>query len=133
MTGLILKLAPGERVLINGAVIENGDRRTRIAIRTPNASILRLKEAIHPDAVSTPVERVCHLAQTILSRDADPQTGPGDLLRGIEELFLAVDDREVRAALRDAAADVTGGNVYRALRRLRGLLPREAQGFARIA
>ena len=29
MTGLVLKLAPHERVLINGAVIENGDRRTR--------------------------------------------------------------------------------------------------------
>lgn len=35
MTGLVLKLAPKERVLINGAVIENGDRRSRLAIMTP--------------------------------------------------------------------------------------------------
>ena len=46
MSGLVLKLAPNERVLINGAVIENGDRRSRIAIRTPNANVLRLKDAI---------------------------------------------------------------------------------------
>ncbi|TNY46334.1 flagellar biosynthesis repressor FlbT, partial [Streptococcus pyogenes] len=26
MTGLVLKLAPKERVLVNGAVVENGDR-----------------------------------------------------------------------------------------------------------
>ncbi len=29
MTGLVLKLGPHERVLINGAVIENGDKRSR--------------------------------------------------------------------------------------------------------
>ena len=37
MSGLILKLSPKERILINGAVIENGDRRSRLAIMTPNA------------------------------------------------------------------------------------------------
>ena len=48
MTGLILKLAPNERVLINGAVIENGDRRAKISIRTPNANILRLINGNEP-------------------------------------------------------------------------------------
>ena len=72
MTGLVLKLAPHERVLINGAVIENGDRRTRFAIVTPRAHILRLKDAIHPGEVTTPVRRVCYIAQLVLSGDADP-------------------------------------------------------------
>ena len=71
MTGLILKLAPSERVLINGAVIENGDRRAKIAIRTPNAHILRLKDAIHPDHANTPVARVCYICQLILTGEAD--------------------------------------------------------------
>ena len=48
MSGLVLKLAPKERILINGAVIENGDRRSRLSIMTPNANILRLRDAIHP-------------------------------------------------------------------------------------
>ncbi len=30
------------------AVIENGERRSRLAIMTPNANILRLRDAIHP-------------------------------------------------------------------------------------
>ncbi|MBB1499225.1 flagellar biosynthesis repressor FlbT [Paracoccus sp. MC1862] len=133
MTGLILKLAPGERVLINGAVIENGDRRCRIAIKTPNASILRLKDAIHPDDVASPVARVCYNAQLLLSGDADPAQGRRDLLRGIEQLSRVFDDRDSRAALDGATADVIGGNVYRALRQLRSLLPREARIFAQIA
>ena len=58
MSGLVLKLAPKERILVNGAVIENGDRRSRLSIMTPNANILRLRDAIHPDEVTTPVRRV---------------------------------------------------------------------------
>ena len=63
MSGLVLKLAPKERILINGAVIENGDRRSRLSIMTPNANILRLRDAIHPGEVTTPVRRVCYIAQ----------------------------------------------------------------------
>ena len=59
MSGLVLKLGPHERVLINGAVIENGDKRSRLAIMTPQANILRLRDAIHPEEVNTPVRRVC--------------------------------------------------------------------------
>lgn len=65
MTGLVLKLAPNERVLINGAVIENGERRSKISIRTPNVNVLRLKDAIHPDEAKTPVTRACYIAQRL--------------------------------------------------------------------
>ena len=75
MSGLVIKLAPNERLLINGAIIENGDRRTRISIRSPNANVLRLKDALHPDQASTPVARVCYVAQLLLSGDADRAEG----------------------------------------------------------
>lgn len=133
MTGLILKLAPGERVLINGAVIENGDRRSKIAIKTPNAKILRLKEAIHPEAVETPVARVCYAAQLVLSGDVEPDPGRRDLLKGIEQLSRVFDDRDSRTALDRATGDVLSGNVYQALRQLRSLLPREARILAQLS
>jgi flagellar protein FlbT len=53
MGGLVLKLAPKERVLINGAVIENGEKRSRLSIVTPDANILRLRDAIHPEEANT--------------------------------------------------------------------------------
>ncbi|MDH3264315.1 MAG: flagellar biosynthesis repressor FlbT, partial [Paracoccaceae bacterium] len=46
MSGLVLKLGPHERVLVNGAVIENGEKRSRLSIMTPGANILRLRDAI---------------------------------------------------------------------------------------
>ena len=67
MTGLVLKLGPRERIMINGAVMENGDRRTRLNVITPDAHVLRMKDAIHPDEVKTPVTRVCYIAQLVLA------------------------------------------------------------------
>ena len=125
MTGLVLKLGPKERVLVNGAVIENGDRRARLAILTPNANILRLRDAIRPGEVTTPVRRVCYIAQLVLSGDADPAEADIQLLRGIEQLSQALTDDDSRKLLFDATEAVSTGDTYRALKRLRALLPRE--------
>jgi len=65
VSGLVLKLGPKERLLINGAVIENGERRSRVTVLTSNAKILRLKDAIHLDDATTPVKRACCLARII--------------------------------------------------------------------
>ena len=99
MTGLVLKLGPNERVLINGAVIENGDRRSRISVMTPNAHILRLRDAIHPEHANTPVRRVCYIAQLVLSGDAEPAETRMQLLRGIEQLSQVLNDADSRTQL----------------------------------
>lgn len=130
MSGLFLKLAPRERILVNGVVIENGDKRSRLSIKSPNAHVLRLKDAIHPDSVNTPVSRACYIAQLILSGDADPVEGRRQLLVAIEGLSQVFDDRDSRQLLNDATDQVTSGNVYQAMRRLRELLPREARMLA---
>lgn len=130
MSGLVLKLAPHERVLINGAVIENGERRSKISIRTPNVNILRLKDAIHPDDANTPVGRACYIAQLMLSGDADPAEGRRRLLVAIEELSQVFDDRDSRLILTEASNHTVAGLPYPALRKLRELLPREARLFA---
>lgn len=125
MSGLVLKLGPHERVLINGAVVENGDRRTKLSIVTPNAHILRLRDAIHPDQVNTPVRRVCYVAQLVLSGDADPAEARGQLLRGIEQLSQVLTDHDSRELLTQATTAVLADENYVALKALRSLLPRE--------
>jgi flagellar protein FlbT len=125
MSGLVLKLGPKERVLINGAVIENGDKRSRLSIMTPNANILRLRDAIHPGEVNTPVRRVCYIAQLVLSGDADADEARHQLFRGIEQLSQVLTDDDSRAALDTATQAVADGNYYQAMKALRGLLPRE--------
>lgn len=130
MSGLVLKLGPKERVLINGAVIENGDRRSRLSIVTPGANILRLRDAIHPDQANTPVRRVCYIAQLVISGDADPVEARPQLMHGIEQLSQVFTDRDSRMIMAEATEAVLADQHYKALKALRGLLPREDRLFA---
>ncbi|MFN3991950.1 MAG: flagellar biosynthesis repressor FlbT [Tabrizicola flagellatus] len=130
MSGLVLKLGPHERVLINGAVIENGEKRSRLAIMTPNANILRLRDAIHPEEVNTPVRRVCYIAQLVLTGDADAEEARLQLLRGIEQLSQVLTDHDSRTQLTLASRAVMEGHHYQVLKALRALLPREERLLA---
>lgn len=122
MSGLVLKLAPNERVLVNGAVIENGDKRSKITILTANANILRLRDAIPPDQANTPVRRVCYITQLLLTGDADESLGRQQAFRGIEQLSQAFLDSASLMALDQATGHIEGGDYYRALRSLRSLI-----------
>ncbi len=130
MSGLVLKLSPKERVLINGAVIENGDRRSRLSIMTPKANILRLRDAIHPEEATTPVRRVCYVAQLVLSGDAEPENARLKLLRSIEELSQVLTDPDSRARLTEATEALMKDQHYQCLKALRALLPREERLLA---
>lgn len=130
MSGLVLKLGPRERVLINGAVIENGDRRSRLSVVTPDANILRLRDAIHPDEANTPVRRVCYAAQLILSGDSDVGAARLPLLRRIEELSQVFTDPDSRNHLAEATDALIRDHPYQCLKALRSLLPREERLIA---
>lgn len=130
MGGLVLKLAPKERVLINGVVIENGDRRSRFSIMTPQANVLRLRDAIHPDEVTTPVRRVCYAAQLVLSGDMAPEQARQQLLRRVEELSQVFTDADSRRVLGEATEALVAEQYYKCLKSLRSLLPREERLMA---
>lgn len=125
MSGLVLKLGPKERLLINGAVIENGDRRCRLSIVTPDANILRLRDALHPDEATTPVRRLCYAAQLLLTGDSAPDRAQLPLLRRIEELSQVFTDPDSRRMLAEATSALLDNNYYKCLKSLRALMPRE--------
>lgn len=130
MSGLVLKLSPKERVLINGVVIENGERRSRLAIMTPDAHILRLRDAIHPEDAKTPVKRLCYAMQLVLSGDKSPEESHLPLLRQIEELSQIFTDQDSRNILSEATDGLVAKQHYRAMKALKSLLPREARLLA---
>lgn len=127
MSGLVLKLGPRERVMINGVVMENGDRRTRLNIVTPGANVLRLRDAIHPDEANTPVRRVCYIAQMVLAGEADAEEGRRQVMRGLEQLSQVFTDDDSRAHLAVATEAAAEARFYQVMRALRNILPREAR------
>ncbi|MFT4015192.1 MAG: flagellar biosynthesis repressor FlbT [Paracoccus sp. (in: a-proteobacteria)] len=125
MSGLILKLAPKERILINGAVLENGEKRTKISIKTPNANILRLRDAIHPNDADTPVSRLCYICQLILTGDTKEDAIKEQILLALSELSKVFSDPDSTRLLKAAAESIAESNYYATLRHLKSLLPRE--------
>lgn len=126
MTGLVLKLGPTERLLINGAVIENGPKRGRLNILTPGANILRLRDAIHPEQANTPVGRLCYTTQLVLSGDHCMAEVSAKLLEGIDQVAMALRDLPSHEALATARRAVVENQPYHALKALRSLLGTEA-------
>ncbi|MEO1722979.1 MAG: flagellar biosynthesis repressor FlbT [Pseudomonadota bacterium] len=130
MPGLILKLRAHEQILVNGVVMQNGERNTRLIIKTPDAKILRLRDAIHPDEVNTPVKRVCYIAQLAVAGEAAPESATRELERGIAQLREALRGLTGCASLDDAGRELSRGNFYGCLRKLRQLLPVEEKLLA---
>ncbi|MEM7523918.1 MAG: flagellar biosynthesis repressor FlbT [Pseudomonadota bacterium] len=125
MPGLILKLGPGERFVANGVVIENGDRRARLNILTPDSKVLRLRDAIHPDQANTPVRRVCYIVQLALAGEAEPEAAKQQARLGMEQLKCVFSDDDTTSKLARAIADIDADRFYPALRALQSILPVE--------
>ena len=54
---LKLSLKPGEKFVLNGAVVQNGDRRTTLLLQN-KASVLREKDIMQPEDVTSPARRI---------------------------------------------------------------------------
>lgn len=54
---LKLTLRPGEKFIINGAVIQNGDRRCNLVIQN-QASLLRERDIMRIEEAATPMRRI---------------------------------------------------------------------------
>ncbi len=119
MTGLVLKLKPNEKVLINGVLLQNGDRAARLRVRSSDVSILRARDAIKPEDANTPLKRVYYIAQLALAGEADADQAAGEILQGLSALkgvFPGSAGEDVLKAI-DAAREKKFFVVMRAIKR----------------
>jgi flagellar protein FlbT len=125
MTGLRLKLRPKERVLINGAVIENGRNQVELRVLTPETRILRLRDALHPDHVDTPTKRVCYIAQLVVAGELSIEDARSRFVRGVVELKQVFLDPGSQATMDQAIQCARAGNFYKAMQYMRRILQYE--------
>lgn len=122
MPGLRLKLRPNERVLINGAVIENGRTQVELSVLTPETKILRLRDALRPDSVNTPTKRVCYIAQLVVAGEMQPDEAISKFVRGVVELKQVFLDRGSQATMDQAIQFARARNFYKAMQCMRRIL-----------
>ena len=122
MAGLALKLAPKEQVLINGVVIENGPRRAQLLIKTDNASVLRLRDALDAADVIGPASKAYFTAQRGVAGEitvAEAEATLSPLLPSLMDIDGSTFEN-IRQSLDQ-------GNLYRVMRALRPLIEAERE------
>ncbi|KJS34529.1 MAG: flagellar biosynthesis repressor FlbT [Hyphomonas sp. BRH_c22] len=131
MSGLVLKIAPGERFIVNGAILENGDKPARIRITDSDVRVLRCRDALRPEEVNTPCKQVYYAVQLLITGDLEEfGTLPAidDECAKLLDVFKAIDP-ELIPTLRSM---ISRGNYYSALCHLRQILILENQLLARF-
>lgn len=116
MAGLILKLRPHEELLINGIVIENGDRNARIKVKTEGAHILRLRDAMKPEEATTPLKRAYYVAQLAVAGQM-PAEEAAAILRGAVDILECSETQERIEGL------IAENDFYQVMRQFRILEP----------
>lgn len=122
---LVLKLAPSERIFVNGAVLTNGNRRTQLVVET-EAQILRERDILPADEMPTPARNAYFAAQNVVLALHVELASTAPFKAQIEALRPCFVKPEHLAVLDEAEAQLEGGNAYRALALLRELVVYES-------
>lgn len=118
---LKLSLKPKEAVVVNGAVLRNGDRRGTILLQN-HARVLRQKDVLQPEATESPVE---HLYFAVMQMYLTGQTEGQLYDQTVTAIAAAMDDAKddtQRDLLIQISTASAAAQTYQALSLCRKLL-----------
>jgi flagellar protein FlbT len=117
---LKLSLKPGEKFVLNGAVLVNGDRRATLEIKN-KATILRDKDILQADEADTPVKRVYFPIMMLYLEPDGAERHYDSFVSHMTELMGAITNRDALMTCVAISRDVLDGQYYRALMKCRTL------------
>ena len=123
---LKLTLKPGEKFVINGAVVVNGDRRSNLIIQN-QVSILREKDVMMPDDANTPVKRIYFAVMMMYLEPENQPQWHGEFTKRITEFMNVIKGEEALQNCIAIIESVNKGEQYTALVHCRKLLPFEKE------
>lgn len=128
---LKLSLRPGERFVVNGAVVQNGDRRGALILQN-KASVLREKDIMQPEDANSPARRIYFPVMLMYLDQAESEDVYGEFARRLAEFMGAVRHPEVLAECVSVSRDVMAGDFYRALMRCRKIIAYEDERLGNL-
>ncbi|MBL8551842.1 MAG: flagellar biosynthesis repressor FlbT [Hyphomonadaceae bacterium] len=129
---LKLSLRPGERFVVNGAVVQNGDRRAALVLQN-KASVLREKDIMLPEEASSPARRIYFPIMLMYLGEADLDSSYGEFAARLAEFMGVVRDPAVLAECVAISREVMAAEYYRALMRCRKLMQYESERLGTAA
>jgi len=128
---LKLSLKPGEKFVLNGAVVQNGDRRGVLILQN-KASVLREKDIMQASEVTTPAKRIYF---PVMMMYLDEMSAPkffDEFAQRLTEFMSATRNPDVMSDCITASRHVLAREYYKALMTARKLVDYEEQRLGNV-
>ena len=126
---LLIDLKPGEKVIVNGAVVENAGHSTKLRVLN-DSNILREKDIMTAATANTPAKRI-YLAVQLMYLSRSIETTQDDYLTFVRELIEA--SPSSTPIVMRISSQILAGNLYKAMKEARTLIEYEGQILSQAA
>jgi flagellar protein FlbT len=121
---LKLSLKPGERFVLNGAVVQNGDRRGVLVLQN-KASVLREKDIMQQEEVTSPARRVYFPVMMMYLDEASAARYYAEFAQRLNELMGVLRNADILSDCVMISTHVMSREYYKALMGCRKLIEYE--------
>lgn len=128
---LRLTLKPNEKIVINGCVIRNADRRQTLTIEN-YADVVRGVDLLDEESAATPVKKVYFFIQSALLRPEIRKELRPIIHKSLAEL-VPIFNQQIAGHIMEAANHVSAANYYKAMRALREVMRYEEELMTLLA
>ena len=129
---LKLSLKPGEKFVLNGAVVQNGDRRTTLVLQN-KASVLREKDIMQPEDAATPARRIYFPMMMMYLDDGAANRYYDEFVQRLTEFMGVIRNPEVLAECVAISKHAMAREYYKALMLCRKLIDYEDERLGNVA
>jgi flagellar protein FlbT len=129
---LKLSLKPGEKFVLNGAVVQNGDRRASLILQN-KASVLREKDIMQEDEVTSPSRHIYFPVMMMYLDEAGAQRYYDEFAKRLAEFMGVVRNPTILTDCLAISRHVMAKEYYKALMLARKLMEYEDERLGHVA
>jgi flagellar protein FlbT len=128
---LKLSLKPGEKFVLNGAVVQNGDRRSALLLQN-KASVLREKDIMQSEEANTPSRRIYFPVMMMYLDQGASDRYHDEFVQRLSEFMGAVRNPDILADCVNISRLVMTKEYYKALMLCRKLIEYEDERLGNV-
>lgn len=128
---LKLSLKPGEKFVLNGAVVQNGDRRAVLVLQN-KASVLREKDIMQEAEVQTPARRIYFPVMMMYLEESSAERHYDEFVRRLTEFMGVIQNPSILADCVNVSRHCMEREYYKALMLCRRLIEYEDERLGHV-
>ncbi len=129
---LKLSLKPGEKFVLNGAVVQNGDRRGVLVLQN-KASVLREKDIMQPEDATSPARLIYFPVMMMYLDEGAALRYHDEFARRLGEFMGVIGNPDVLTDCVNVSRHVMAKEYYKALMLCRKLIEYEDERLGNVA